>query len=118
LTAAQGAYIDKATRNKLDEAVQKTSNFVQGSRFKVQGSRLKEISFLRYTEIALRFPDGGAGKRVSERKLRLQEPPEARKLAFACRRSAKALMDFLSAKIPAYRDKQLFTGSSNRNPHQ
>jgi len=67
----------------------------------------REVPFLRYTEIVLRFPDGGAEKRVTERKLRLQKAPEARKLAFACRRSAKALMDFLSAKIPLYWDKLL-----------
>jgi hypothetical protein len=67
----------------------------------------REIPFLQYTEIALLFPDGGAEKRVSERKLRLREAPEARKLAFSCRRSARALMDFLSAKIPPQRDQQL-----------
>ncbi|MBA2881696.1 hypothetical protein HNR65_002027 [Desulfosalsimonas propionicica] len=56
-----------------------------------------EISFLRYTNIVLRYPDGETEKRVSERKLRLQEAPETRKLAFSCRRSARALMDFLSS---------------------
>jgi hypothetical protein len=69
----------------------------------------REIPFLRYTEIVLLYPDGGSEKRVSERKLRLQEAPEARKLAFSCRRSARALMDFLSATIPPQRDKQIFT---------
>jgi hypothetical protein len=38
--------------------------------------------FLRFNEIALCCPDGGAEKRVSERKLRLREAPEARKLLF------------------------------------
>jgi hypothetical protein len=61
----------------------------------------KEISFSRYTEIVLLKPDGGAEKRVSERKFRLQEAPEARKLAFASRRSAKALMDFPLCKNTA-----------------
>ncbi|MBA2880422.1 hypothetical protein HNR65_000740 [Desulfosalsimonas propionicica] len=38
--------------------------------------------FFRYTEIVLRYPDGDAEKRVSERKLSLREAHEARKLPF------------------------------------
>jgi hypothetical protein len=42
----------------------------------------QEILFQPFNQIALRCPGGGAKKRVSERKLRLQEAPEARKLLF------------------------------------
>jgi hypothetical protein len=40
------------------------------------------LIFLCLNEIAPGCPDGGAEKRVSERKLRLQEAPEARKPLF------------------------------------
>ncbi|MBS3808787.1 MAG: hypothetical protein KGY38_01355 [Desulfobacterales bacterium] len=37
---------------------------------------------MHFNEIALRCPDGGAEKRISERKLRLEEAPGARKFLF------------------------------------
>jgi hypothetical protein len=47
-------------------------------------------------------------KRVSWRKLRLLKAPEARKLLFQHRRSAKAVAVFFSAEIPLRRNKSLF----------
>jgi len=72
----------------------------------------KEMLFLRSYEIALRCPDGGAEKRISERKSSLEEAPGARKFLFRGRRSAKALTVFLSAKIPQRGNEKFFTSLS------
>ncbi|MCF8026484.1 MAG: hypothetical protein K9K82_13485 [Desulfobacteraceae bacterium] len=65
--------------------------------------------FCSLVGIALRCPEGGAEKRVSERKLRRKEAPGARKLLFRAADQPRCLQICLSAKIPPWRDKQFFT---------
>src|SRR6056297_2908077 len=71
-------------------------------------SAFREILFLFSNEIAIRCPDGGAEKRVSERKLRLQKAPEARKLLFCAADQPGCFSDFVFKKIPPGQNKQLF----------
>ncbi|MBS3732358.1 MAG: hypothetical protein KGY42_05560, partial [Desulfobacterales bacterium] len=72
--------------------------------------------FLRFNEIAPCYPDGGAEKRVSERKLRLEEAPGARKRLFRAADQPRWLRIYFLQKYRPGGINSFFQKFETRNP--